>query len=59
MKDSAKQVDTVLAGSLAALKRAAKRAMRRAIETRTPLYVLENGKIVDLTKRRKRKRVAP
>jgi hypothetical protein len=43
-------------GSYAALRRAAKRALQIGLETGTPVYVLEDGKIVDLTKRPRRKR---
>lgn len=48
--------DADIAGSDAALRRAAKRALQIGLETGTPVYVLEDGKIVDLTKRCRRKR---
>lgn len=48
--------DADIAGSDAALRRAAKRALQIGLETGTPVYVLEDGKIVDLTKRHRRKR---
>ena len=48
--------DPDLAGIEAALRRAAKRALQIGLETGTPVYVLEDGKIVDLTKRQRRKR---
>jgi hypothetical protein len=48
--------DPDIVGSDAALRRAAKRALQIGLETGTPVYVLENGKIVDLTKRHRRKR---
>ena len=35
-----------------ALRRAAKRALELGIKTGTPVYVVEDGKIVDLTKRK-------
>ena len=38
--------------TLRALRRAARRALELGIQTRTPVYVVENGKIVDLTKRK-------
>ena len=44
--------------ALAALKRAAKEAVERARRTGTPAYVLENGVLVDLAKRRGRKKNA-
>ena len=36
--------------TLRALRRAAKRALELGIKTGTPVYVLRNNKIVDLTK---------
>ena len=48
--------DPDIAGSDAALRRAAKRALQIGLETGTPVYVLEHGKIVDLTKRHRRNR---
>jgi len=47
--------DLDIIGSYAALRRAAKRALQIGLETGTPVYVLEDGKIVDLTKRCQRK----
>jgi len=43
--------DPDIIGSYAALRRAARRALPIGLETGTPVYVLEDGKIVDLTKR--------
>lgn len=43
-----------LAGADKALKRAAKKARDLAVKTHTPCYVLEKGKIVDLTKQQKK-----
>jgi len=48
--------DPDIVASEAALRRAAKRALQIGLETGTPVYVLEDGKIVDLTKRYRRKR---
>jgi len=48
--------DPDIIGSYASLRRAAKRALQIGLETGTPVYVLEDGKIVDLTKRQRRKR---
>lgn len=48
--------DADIAGSDAALRRAAKQALQIGLKTGTPVYVLEGGKIVDLTKRYRRKR---
>jgi hypothetical protein len=39
--------DRDLAGALPALKRAAAAARRLSVETGTPFYVLENGRVVD------------
>ena len=47
--------DPDIIGSFAALRRAAKRVLQIWLETGTPVYVLKNGKIVDLTKQRRRK----
>lgn len=38
--------------TLRALRRAAKRALELGIKTGTPVYVMKNNKIVDLTKER-------
>ena len=46
--------DSDLAGVDKALRRAARKAKELAVKTQTPLYVFENGKVVDLT-RQKRK----
>jgi hypothetical protein len=46
--------DPDIIASEAALRRAAKRALQIGLETGTPVYVLINGKIVDLTKRQRR-----
>lgn len=40
-------MDRDLAGALPALKRAAAAARRLSIETGTPFYVFENGRVVD------------
>ena len=48
--------DPDIIGAEAALRRAAKRALQIGLDTGTPVYVLENGKITDLTKRYRRKR---
>ncbi len=48
--------DPDVIASEAALRRAAKRALQIGLETDTPVYVLEDGKIVDLTKRHQQKR---
>jgi len=50
--------DPDIIGSYAALRRAAKWALQIGLETGTPVYLLEEGKIVDLTKRHRRNRKA-
>ena len=47
--------DPDIIGSEAALRRAARRALQIGLETGTPVYVLIDGQIVDLTKRYRRK----
>jgi len=42
--------DADLEGSKAALRRAARRALELGIQTGTPVYVLRDGKIVDIAK---------
>ncbi len=54
-KRSMRSRDPDIIASEAALRRAAKRALQIGLETGTPVYVLIDGKIVDLTKRRRRK----
>jgi hypothetical protein len=46
--DRLKETDPDLAGIEAALKRAALNALRLSIQTNTPFYVFENGKIINL-----------
>lgn len=45
--------DADIAGTDAALRRAAKRALQIGLETGTPVYAIVDGEIVDLTKQRK------
>lgn len=47
--------DPDIIASFAALRRAARRALQIGLETGTPVYVLKKGRIVDLTKERRRK----
>jgi hypothetical protein len=46
--------DPDILASMRALRRAAKRALQLGLETSTPVYVLKRGKIVDLTKERRK-----
>jgi len=47
--------DPDIRNSLPALKRAAKRALREGLETGTPVWVIKNGRMVDLTRGKRRK----
>lgn len=47
--------DPDIIASEKALRRAARRALQLGLQTGTPVYVMENGKIVDLTKQTCRK----
>ena len=47
--------DPDILASMKALRRAAKRALQLGMETGTPVYVLRHGKIVDLTKQRRKR----
>ena len=47
--------DQDIRNSLPALKRAAKRALREGLETGTPVWVIKNGRMVDLTRGKRRK----
>jgi hypothetical protein len=55
IKGSRGSKDPDIIASEAALRRAAKRALQIGLETGTPVYVLIDGKIVDLTKQHRRK----
>ncbi len=48
--------DPDILASKAALERAAKRALRIGLETGTPVWVMKEGRIVDLTKEHKKPR---
>jgi hypothetical protein len=51
-----KSTDPVIRASFAALRRAARRAWKLAVQTGTPFYVMQKGKIVNLNPKRKRVR---
>lgn len=53
MKTNGHPKDRDLAGSMAALKRAAKQALALARRTGTPCWVMRDGKLVDLAKRQR------
>ena len=46
--------DPDIRGSAAALRRAARRALKVGLETGTPVWVLKNGRIVDLVREARR-----
>jgi hypothetical protein len=50
--------DPDIVGSEPALRRAARRALQIGLETGTPVYVIKKGRIVDLTKEKRRRRRA-
>ena len=50
--------DPDIRNSLPALKRAAKRALREGLETGTPVWVIKNGRMVDLARGKRRSRKA-
>ncbi len=61
MKTNGKPKDKDMLGSFAALKRAARSALKTARDTGTPCYILRHGKIVDIAAARRRpvRRSAP
>jgi hypothetical protein len=56
MANIRKTKDPDIIGSAAALRRAARRALRKGLETGTPAWVLKNGCMVDLTREARRRR---
>lgn len=48
--------DPDILASAKALRRAARRALELGLRTGTPVYVLQDGKIIDLTKQRRVRR---
>lgn len=48
--------DSDIRGSWPALQRAASAARRLALQTRTPLYVWRNGRVVNLVSLRRKRR---
>ncbi len=53
MKANGQPKDRDIAGSTAALKRAAKQALALARRTGTPCWVMRDGKLVDIARRRR------
>ncbi len=54
MNKVAEPKDPDIIGSLAALERAANRALQEGLETGTPVWVIKDGRVVDLTKEKRR-----
>jgi hypothetical protein len=52
-KMNSKDPDIIASGK--ALRRAARRALELGLQTGTPVYVIQKGRIVDLTKELRRK----
>lgn len=50
--------DPDIRASAKALRRAARRALELGLRTGTPVYVLQDGKIIDLSKQRRVRRRA-
>lgn len=48
--------DPDILASAKALRRAARRALELGLRTGTPVYILQDGKIIDLTKQRRVRR---
>jgi len=57
--NSSSSRDPDMIASLPALRRAARRALQVGLQTGTPVWVMEDGKIVDIAKRQQRKNKAP
>ena len=53
MSGKIKSSDPDIRASLPVLRRAARRARRLAARTRTPVYVLRHGRVVDLHARKR------
>jgi len=47
--------DPDILSSMAALRRAARRALREGLETGTPVWVIKDGRMVDLTREVRRR----
>jgi len=47
--------DPDILASAAALRRAARRALQEGLQTRTPVWVIKKGRMVDLTRGKRRK----
>ena len=47
--------DPDILNSMAALRRAARRALKEGLKTGTPVWVIKDGRMVDLTRGKRRK----
>jgi hypothetical protein len=54
-KIKSKKEDPDIQGARPALRRAAKNALQLGLQTGTPVYVMQKGKVVDLSKGKRRK----
>jgi hypothetical protein len=50
--------DPDILASMAALRRAARAALRKGIETGTPVWVMKNGRMIDLARETRRHKTA-
>ncbi len=58
MRSKIESIDPEVVATLRALRRAAKRARRASQATRTPFWVMKNGRMVNLNPNAKRRRKA-
>jgi hypothetical protein len=54
-RQTAGSKDPDILASAKALRRAARRARQIGLQTDTPVYVLQGGRIIDLTRQRRRR----
>jgi hypothetical protein len=52
-RQNAGSKDPEILASAKALRRAARRAMKLGVQTGTPVYVLQGGRIIDLTRNKR------
>jgi hypothetical protein len=52
-RQNAGSKDPDILASAKALRRAARRAMKLGVQTGTPVYVLQGGRIIDLTRNKR------
>jgi hypothetical protein len=59
MRNPCGSKDPDILNSMAALRRAARRALREGLETGTPVWAIKDGRMVDLARRKRRKAQRP